>query len=189
LFAGINQDGIWEKANELYNKEHERNDEFCYPECYWILKDKPRWSMPVDDVCKGPSSSSVTQEESGPSQFIRPIGNKRAKENARQMKPQEDEVRTAAQAQKLMAETNVKRLKLLEKQHLLDLLAFPLEGLDTTRKAFVAKWQDREIQNFESRYLDQPEEQPAEEQPAEDPIEEDSLGDRAGEEELEIHEV
>jgi hypothetical protein len=71
--------------------------------------------MLLDDVSKDmPSTSSVTQKDSNSSQLIKHIGNIRAKEHAREIKPQEDKVQIFAQDQKLMAKSSLKRLKVLE---------------------------------------------------------------------------
>jgi hypothetical protein len=167
VFPGISEEEIWEKANELYTKKHDKNQEFQYPECYWVLKDRPRWSMPFDNLKgdKGTAASSDVTEDAAPSlSFTRPIGTKRAKENVRQMKPQADVGAISAQSQQLMAETSRERLRVLEKQNLLNLIAFPMEGLDPSRRAFVESWQETEIRNFKEKYLEVEADEPVESQ-------------------------
>jgi hypothetical protein len=85
-----------------------------------------------------------------------------AKEYIRQMKPQVDVVTTSAQSQQLMAKTSRERLQVLEKQNLVNLIAFPMEGLDPSRKPVVECWQESKILNFKVKYLKVEVEEPIE---------------------------
>ena len=86
----------------------------------------------------------------------RPVGNKIAKENAKRLKSKEDSFRISAQAQKVMAETSMERLRVLEGQTFMNMLLLPTDGLDHETLEFLKTKKQDSMSRLKARMTVQP---------------------------------
>ncbi|CAM6128235.1 unnamed protein product [Calypogeia fissa] len=103
-----------------------------------VLESEAEKDLNDNDLLKGNSNK-------------RPLGSKLAKENAKKQKKREDSMKIAAQAQKVMAQTGMEHLRVMEGQTLMNMLTMPTDGLDSDTMDFMRIWRQDEIAKMKER--------------------------------------